>query len=204
MKRFAIFTLLITGFLFANAQSESLFQGGVRAGLSISQISGDDLSGFHKLGAYAGFFANVPIDKPHNWKFQMELNFIMKGSKTYTPPKHELPPFIYKLNLYYAEVPLLFKYVGVRGLELEFGPAINFLFAHKETENNIPIIGRPEFSFFELSGMIGAGFNFREHYGLSLRFSNTLIPIRKPTWVVNRWVKKQLNSCITVSFNYQF
>ena len=204
MKRFIPFFLLIIGFLTLNAQNESLFKGGVRAGCSITQISGDDLSGFHKLGAYAGLFANVPIDRNQDWKFQMELNFIMKGSKTYTPPKSEFPQYIYKLNLYYIEVPLLFKYVGLSNLEFEFGPAINILFSYKETENNYPIIGRPKFSIFELSGMAGIGYYFKEHYGFSLRYSNSLIPIRKPNWAVNRWIKKQMNSCIMLTFNYQF
>ena len=149
MKRFIPFFLLIIGFLTLNAQNESLFKGGVRAGCSITQISGDDLSGFHKLGAYAGLFANVTIDRNQDWKFQMELNFIMKGSKTYTPPKSEFPQFIYKLNLYYIEVPLLFKYVGLSNLEFEFGPAINILFSYKETENNYPIIGRLKFSILK-------------------------------------------------------
>lgn len=198
------FLLLSTSYI--NGQSESRFKGGVHAGINLSQISGDQLSGFHKMGAYLGLFANVPINKEQSWKVQMELNFTMKGSKTHTPPRSNatLPKNIYKLNLYYAEIPILFKYVALRGIELEVGPALGYLFSHKETENGDPIIGRPSFSNFDFSGMIGATFCFKEHYGLSIRYSNSIIPIRTPNWVINQWVKKQLNSCIIVSINYQF
>ena len=53
MKRHHSFKILVITILFflpflLAAQN---FRGGLRAGLTMTQISGDDLSGFHKLGA---------------------------------------------------------------------------------------------------------------------------------------------------------
>ena len=60
-KLFPIFILLLCCFA-ATAQNDnnkvsrqhSNVRGGVRIGLTTSQISGDDLRGYHQFGGYAG------------------------------------------------------------------------------------------------------------------------------------------------------
>ena len=54
------------------------FKGGVIAGVSTSQVSGDALGGFHKAGLYLGVFTELPLSPISNIK--MEMNYIQKGS----------------------------------------------------------------------------------------------------------------------------
>ncbi len=58
MKHTKRFFLVMLVCLFAVGGQAQNFRGGLRAGFTATQMSGDDLSGFHKMGAYAGGFVN--------------------------------------------------------------------------------------------------------------------------------------------------
>lgn len=185
--------------------SNSNFKGGVRAGFTATQISGDDLTGFHKLGAYAGAFVNYPLSDNLKWKIQPELDFVMKGSHTfYSSGNNASISQKYALNIGYCEVPLLVKWQPVNNFEIEFGPAFGVLLYQRETNSNGVMRYRPNFRQFEFSAMGGVSYLLKEHYGISLRYSNSIIPVRIPTWAVNRRIKKQFNSVLAISFYYQF
>ena len=97
-------------------------------GFTATQMSGDELSGFHKMGAYAGGFVNWRfIQNPH-WTIQPEINFVMKGSSAFLrADKNGNIGNKHVLTLYYIEVPALAKYRIVKGLEIEFGPTFGVL-----------------------------------------------------------------------------
>lgn len=181
----------------------SNFRGGVRAGFTATQISGDELSGFHKLGAYVGLFVNFPMTDNLRWKVQTELDFVMKGSHTYYPKKRPVNGK-YVLNTGYLEVPLLIRWMFVENFEVELGPVFGVLLYQRECGFDGELRGRPPFRWYELSGLCGLSYTIREHFGVGLRYSNSLIPVRIPTWVVNRRVKKQYNSVLALSVTYRF
>ena len=91
MKKHLFTIVLLVGILSSAFAQEpekpdhSRFYGGVRVGFTASQISGDDLAGFHKVGAAAGLFINHTIIPSGKLKMQLELDFMMKGSHSYTP-----------------------------------------------------------------------------------------------------------------------
>ena len=113
------------------------FRGGLRAGFTATQMSGDDLSGFHKMGAYAGGFVNWRFIRNPHWAIQPEINFVMKGSSTFLrADKNGNIGNKYVLTLYYIEVPALAKYMIINGLEVEFGPTFGILCAATEKDAN--------------------------------------------------------------------
>lgn len=203
MKRVLFFSLLVFAVAFSYGQN---FKGGLRIGFNASQISGDDLSGFHKFGAIAGGYVNAAISPNGKWKIQPEINFSMKGSSSYLIADRNgyVHGKKYVLTLLYIDVPVLFKWNAWRGLDLLFGPSFNILCFAQEKDGNGVMPGRPPFRWGELSGVIGAEYLFKEHYGLSLRWSLSCIPVRVPNWVINRPIKKQFNDLISFSFYYQF
>ena len=72
------------------------FNGGVLGGVSASQITGDELSGFNKAGLYLGSFVNFYLNR--RTSIQMEIDYIQKGSRKNPNPDNN--DFItYKLNL---------------------------------------------------------------------------------------------------------
>jgi hypothetical protein len=202
--------LLATLFGFAQTRGQrenggSKFRGGVRAGMVVSQISGDDLSGFYQAGAYAGAFVFVPVSPSGRWLLQMEMNFIMKGSHS-APKKLDATNYgeFYNLRLFYTETPILVKYNIFRTLEIEIGPSINFLFHTIEKDHYGAFRTRPRFKIYEISGIAGISYVFKQHWGLHLRYAHSLLPVRKPTWVYNRYVPLQFNSSFALSGTYCF
>ncbi len=215
MKRTLATIFLITCFVTLYGQRStafSNFRGGVRAGMTATQISGDDLMGFHQIGATDGLFATCPLNDRDNLKLQAEIDFTMKGSRNYTPPKQAANPSAkYVLTLGYLEMPILLKWkfaritiMGNSDFEFEAGPVFGVNIFKKERDIYGIINGRPDFRTFEFSAMAGLSWMFNEHHGLSFRFANSLIPVRIPNWAISRRIKKQYNSVLMFSYFYQF
>ena len=91
-----------------NAQN---FQSGLITGISTSQVSGDDLGGFNKIGLQLGGFVNHPLGK--NSKGQFELYYIDKGSND--------PKSLFQIDLSYVESSYSFLY-KYQGFSWEEGP----------------------------------------------------------------------------------
>lgn len=212
-KLFVLICVLLTGFSALQAQrpSASIFKGGVRAGIATSQISGDNLSGFHKLGATAGLYAAVPlIPDADNLHLQMELDFTMKGSHSFNKSKVNVTGK-YVLNLGYLEIPVLLRWrfahitiYGNSGFELEVGPMLGVNIYARERDIYGIIPGRPQFSRLELSAVAGLSYRFNEHHGVNFRFSNSILKVRTPNWAVNRPILKQYNTVLSLNYFYQF
>ena len=189
----------------------SRFYGGVRVGFTATQVSGDDLAGFHKVGAHAGLFVNHAIIPSGRLKLQLELDFTMKGSHTYTP-KNQVADNFYSLTLGYVEVPLMLDWTAGKWLlwgksfqfDIELGPAFGVNVFSREREANGLIVGRPPFRRFEFSGIAGLSLMVADHHSVNFRFENSIIPVRLPTWVYDRVINKQLNTALIISYCYQF
>ena len=215
-RKLIILSVIISLFMTVFAQDQekpdnSRFYGGVRVGFNASQISGDDLAGFHKIGAAAGLFVNHTIIPSGKLKLQLELDFMMKGSHSYTP-KNEIADNFYSLTLGYVEMPLMLVWTAGQWtlwgkpfqFELEIGPAFGVNVFTREREANGLIVGRPPFRRFEFSGIAGLSLMVADHHSLNFRYENSLVPVRIVTWVYGRPVNKQLNTLMTISYCYQF
>jgi len=215
-RKFIIISILIALFTAAFAQEKektdnSRFYGGVRVGFTASQISGDDLTGFHKVGAAVGAFVNHTIVPSGRLKLQLELDFMMKGSHSYSP-KNDFADNFYSLTLGYVEMPLLVVWTAGKWtlwgkpfqFELEIGPVFGVNVFSREREANGLIVGRPPFRWYEFSGIAGISLMIADHHSVNFRFENSIVPVRIPTWVYDRLVYKQFNTLLTFSYCYQF
>ena len=217
MKNRILLLLLFSAMLLSVSAQEkekdplSRFYGGVRVGFTATQISGDDLSGFHKIGAHAGLFVNHAIHPSGKLKLQLELDFTMKGSHSYTP-KNQIEDNYYSLTLGYVEMPLMLVWTAGKWtlwgqpfqFELEIGPVFGVNVFSREREANGLIVGRPPFKWYEFSGLAGLSLMIADHHSINFRFGNSIVPVRIPTWVYGRKVSKQFNSELIISYCYQF
>lgn len=182
------------------------FQGGLFAGINTSQITGDDLAGYNKLSATAGFFGRRTFDE--KWTFMMEMGYLGKGSRKNFNPSDSIPTF-YLLRLHYVEVPLLAQYAITPKLTIETGPSLGALFGWYEEDTfgelGSPNTPREQFKRFDLSWTVGALWWFSDKWALSVRNANTMFPVRdhdqKSTYRLN---KGQYSSSIMGRIIYVF
>lgn len=210
-KLFPIIILLLCCFA-ATAQNDnnkvsrqhSNVRGGVRIGLSTSQISGDDLRGYHQFGGYAGLYVTFPLTQNWKWMIQPELNFNMKGSHTYFPKGLQEGQQTYSLSLYYIEIPLFIRWNIYKGLIVEAGPSFNINVFHREKFDGDADRHVQPFRWYEVAFFAGVNYLFKDHYGIFFRYTHSIVPVRVPNNVTNRLISKQRNDAMMIGFYYQF
>ena len=167
----AIFTsLCILCFAITSAQN---FDAGLIGGFCTSQVSGDNLSGYDKLGSRFGAYINYPINK--KMSYQLEMQYLQKGSKkTYT----ENSPETYLFELNYIELPATLNYQVKKGIYLESGIGTAFLVGYKE-QDEITDINTDKPNTLAFDFLLGVQYDIKKNLKLNIRYANSISRIRK-------------------------
>ena len=175
------------------------FKGGVIAGVSTSQVSGDALGGFHKAGLYLGVFTELPITPISNIK--MEMNYIQKGSNNPKIFENNMPD----ISTSYIEVPISVNYFQNEITSFEVGIQTAFLLNFSDNNGYGP---RPNdqsiaFNKVDLGAFIGMNYHLTDNILLNSRISNSILPVRPhasgATYQLNRG---QYNSVLSFTLHY--
>lgn len=202
MKGFHFFMMGLVWICFFMLQSRTIlaqeFQGGVFAGINTSQITGDDLGGYDKLGLSIGFAGRRAFNK--KWAFHMEIGYLGKGSRTNLSQRDTFINF-YRLKLHYIEVPMLFQYRISPAFEIEAGPSLGVLFKWYEEdiqgELGGPNSSSQQFKLYDLSGAYGATWWVKEKWGINIRSLSSIFPVRNHDQNAHyRLNRGQYTSCI--------
>ena len=175
------------------------FKGGVIAGVSTSQVSGDALGGFHKAGLYLGVFTELPISPISNIK--MEMNYIQKGSNN---PKM-VENGIFDISTSYIEVPISVNYFQNEITSFEVGIQTAFLLNFSDNNGYGPIPNDQSIAFnkVDLGAFIGMNYHLTDNILLNSRISNSILPVRPhasgATYQLNRG---QYNSVLSFTLHY--
>ena len=182
------------------------FESGIIVGLSTTQVSNDNYSGFNKFGPRAGLFINRKLD----WiNIQLELQYLTKGSKqnsnNSTLNNNSLSSNDnYNFNLNYVGVPILFSLKIHEKIKLELGNAINILIKQKEEVDFYEIISR-EVNRIESAILIGIIYELNKNYHINIRGSNSIFPIRKhSSGEVYGLYRGQYNTGLSFNILYKF
>jgi hypothetical protein len=174
-----------------------VFDAGLEIGVNASQVDGDNLAGFNKIGLTTGVIANVNFSK--NWFLSFELLYTQKGSHT-APGAYNT----YTLKMNYAEVPVLFNYNDRNRLLFGAGLAYGRLFGTKEYingyENTIEdgTYFTNELSYI-LSGTFLAG--QKKNIGINFRYQGSITSVGKSSNVL---VSGLVNRLICLKGIYYF
>lgn len=173
MKRFNLALILILAVsLAAGAQAETDF--GIKAGVSISNIKGDNTDGLDsKTGFMVGGFASIPISAPA--AIQPEVFYVQKGAK------FGLGGADASFKLDYIEIPVLFKYTvdgeSARPFFL-LGPSLGFKMSAKTevegTSEDVEDVASTDFGLVFGLGMNMQQFLIEFRYTLGLSNINDL------------------------------
>ena len=191
-----IFTsLCILLFAITSAQN---FDAGLLGGFSTSQVTGDNLSGFNKLGSRFGAYISYPINKKMN--YQLEMQYLEKGSKK---PFTENSPETYLFELNYIELPTTLNYQVKKGIYIESGIGTAFLVDYKE-QDEIADINTDKPNTFAIDFLLGVQYQFKKNLRLNIRYANSISRIRKHASEEELGLNSgQFSSLVTFAFMYQ-
>ena len=205
MNLHRILTLLFfCGILTYNTNAQS-FGGGIIAGASTSQVAGDMLGGFNKIGLLAGAYTNLKIKE--NLKLQFEIIYIEKGSRN--PNMHESNHPNYQkieITLSYIEIPITVNLQQKENLAVELGiiPAFNISATLNSADAKNISVPNPQYKKYDLGVCAGINYHITDNIILNTRISNSIIPIRPHTsGATHGWNKGQYNTVLTFAIHYK-
>jgi len=199
MNRFT-YWIVLSFFLGTAFQSPAqAVKGALIGGVNFTQVDGDEVYGYKRIGANVGAAAIIPFTDM--WSLTLETLFSMEGSREKGvaddgwemgsdryPPPYDADSFYYNgaydLHLDYVRVPIVFHY-NDRNLGLGAGLQYGRLVRIKEQEQDIyntTQYAEEAYKNYDLS--ILADVKYRIYAGLffNLRYSYSLLSIRERTF----------------------
>ena len=200
-----ILTLLFfCGILTYNTNAQS-FGGGIIAGASTSQVAGDLLGGFNKIGILAGAYTNLKVKEILS--FQFEISYITKGSRNPNIYESNHPNYEkIEITLSYIEMPLTINLQQKKKLGVEFGiiPAFNISATLNSADAKNISVPNPQYKKYDLGVCAGINYHITDNIILNTRISNSIIPIRPHTsGATNGWNRGQYNTVLSFAIHYK-
>lgn len=199
---FYILFLLSVAELNAQADDEH-FRFILSLGINGTQVDGDALGGYNKMGPYAGIHANRKMGE--KTEFSIGLTYTQKGSRSNSSLQN---PNYYILRLNYVEVPWMFIYNYKTKYRFEGGVSGAYLFKSHEENGQIGVY-KGNLKSYDFCYNFGVGYNLNEKMFFNLRYSYSFLPIRdysKNVYLGNIWQRTfgrgLYNNVVQVSFNY--
>lgn len=230
MKKLVL--VLLCAFVVSFAYGQR-FIGSVIAGANVSQVDGDDVSGYKKPGAVGGASVMIALDKKMQWFATVELLYTQKGSRSSTTRAfdttnfapamfldvnrdvafHQSSKYKCRLDLDYVEVPVLFHFEDWHtGCAIGLGFAWGRLVRAQEWYNGFKrttSINSGTYRTSDWSFVADLKFMIYKGLKLELRFQYSLRPIR--TFVIEysnvaqpTEYKKQYNNLFSLRLVYSF
>jgi len=165
---------LILIFLFINiVLSAQRFSGGFLGGLNASQVDGDFLSGYNKFGVAFGAFTYTALSE--TFDIQLELKYMGKGARSKTTPVG----VEYTNQLNYIDIPIVFRMDVNSKIDIEFGTGVGYLFSKISKDIYGNSASDDSFTSIDWHGIFGLHYPITEQLFVNLRFSYSLLNIRK-------------------------
>ena len=180
-----IFLFIILSAIAFSVQAQRVM-GVLIAGMNATNVQGDDVFGFRKVGLNVGGAAILPFSD--HWSMTLETVYSQKGSNhpegargmDYTE-RHDYNQ--YKLVLNYVEVPLMVHYEDRGWLRVGAGFSYGRLVEVKEWEDNIRIatttLNNGPYSLNDYSGLVDLQFPIYKQLKFNFRYTFSLVKIRE-------------------------
>lgn len=172
----ALLMLCLTLGLFTLGHAQT-FKASIVAGINLSQLDGDDLSGFNKLGLNTGL--RVSANLSERWSMSTEFLYSEQGASASTS---DYFTSVYdKIRLKFVEVPLMINFSDWKVLA-STGVSYNRLAAYEVIDlqgEDITEVENYNDNVFAI--IFGATMFFNEKIALNIRWSKYLNNLRTTT-----------------------
>lgn len=172
MKRYIVSLICAT---FSIALFGQGFSGSLVAGISATQVDGDDLFGYEKLGALFGLNVTTPLSPRLDLRLGVE--YIGKGSKKDVTLES---PESFKYQFDYLEMPFLLEFHFTEPFYSITGIAPAYLLSARIVENGIAY-DKSLYAYrkFDVPLVIGMGYRVRPRLDVRARFCYSLTYINE-------------------------
>jgi hypothetical protein len=209
MKSIKVIVITLTLSLVAMVGYTQSFYGAFSLGSNLSQIDGDEIYGFKKLGLNASAAAIYPFHP--SWQASVEIQFSQKGSYQkfpVVPVANQTLPY-YNLRLDYLEVPFLIHFIDRTGVSIASGIQFGRLVALKEVEwgkETITEVGAGVYARDDWNAILDIRIPLAPRFKLNFRYHYSLVPIRTRTYenAINEWTRQQYNNFMSLRLVYVF
>jgi len=199
--------------------------GAMSAGINLTQVDGDEVYGYHKVGLNIGPSVIIPFGKDKRWSVTMELLFSQLGSKqkseygpTDTIVKKDSTKYYdgYRLSLTYVQIPVIVHFTDKRfiagGIGLQYGQLVAV--TEYEDYNDIRGFVRTSttlagpYSRSDLEVLADVRLRIYRGFWFDARYSYSIFSIRhrefQNPFYLNTWWRNQFNNVVTLKLVYIF
>jgi hypothetical protein len=191
MKKYLLIIILSAISVFVYSQR---FNGGIVAGISGSQVDGDENSGYKKLGLIAGGWVSTKLSQTVD--MESGIYYINKGSSF---KGGDNSASSYKIKLSYIEIPFVMNYIYKEKYIFGAGLSGAYLLKAKLEENGEEA---PEntynYSGLDFSVIGSIGYILSPNLNVKLRYSHSIFTITD-----HRNQPNQFNNVVTIALYYQ-
>lgn len=170
MKHLFIFAALLSCSFFCKAQSFRLI---VFGGFNAAQVNGDNLSGFNKLGLYAGAGVSRMVNTKSG--FQFDIAYSQKGSIDVVNSKNPIQDTLFRFN--YVDIPVFYNYYFNPRLKAQLGLYTGVLTSASFDDGNVEYDRSSEIANFDYGVTGGVEYFFYDRFSVNLRMSQSVIDI---------------------------
>lgn len=181
------------------------FRAGLLFGITPSQVDGDGISGYNKIGLRGGAFVEREInDKVFLFT---DLSFTMKGSRIASSKNVNI--YQPELTTNYIDWGLYSGYRFSENIDLKAGLVPSVLIYSKEcTAGGMEILGENPFRPINLLISGGINYSFSEHFSVDATYNYSIISIRPGKYEIFNFDIKvsdaQYHHYINFSLMYHF
>lgn len=168
----AIFLLLIGIGSFAQR-----FEGGLAGGLNFTQLDGDLLSGYNKLGLHGGFWVRYPFND--KWSGGLEFIYTQKGaSRSINEENIASTRTFDRFRLNYFEVPLFAAYT-YKKFTFQAGITGGYLLSANIEDFTGKRDYKNQLKPFETGTLLGLSYPINKKLSAQLRYQYSIVSIAK-------------------------
>lgn len=209
MKKKLFITVILLAVATVGAQSQTI-RAFVSAGGNLSQIDGDEVYGFKKLGFTGSVGAMVPLSKSEKWLASVEVKYAQYGAF------QEGYPYNYNATLPYIEIPVMAHFedpIGgwTFGLGAVYGRLMDYTetaaWDHTGVTTAITDFEKKPYEKNDLSFVADIRFRIWKNLKFNFRYQHSLIPTKEDwifTYNSNTWTRDTYNSVISARLIWVF
>ncbi len=201
--------LIIALFLIIGTTNAQIFKAQVITGINISQVDGDEVYGYKKLGANVGLGVIFPVEKTKKWLVSVETLYNQKGAIAKKTAVDNFPQkWKYRLFLDYVETPFMMHYEDRGGFTAGIGFSWGRAIGVKEYENGtlVPTTTTTSGTYERSDWNFLADVRFKIYRQLkfNFRYAYSIVPIRERYFTkgLNPHWRNQYNNMLTFRLIY--